>query len=196
MKLGDYMKKHIFEPLGMKDTTFDITPQSYERLACQYDYDSVGRYAIEVLKDSNAFRFGPEYQSGGAGLLSTVDDFILITDALANGGVGKNGNRILSSASVKLLTSSSLTKEQLAYFEYSHNIGYDYGLGVRIMRDPAKAGSLIPKGAFGWDGKKMCLSVSDPENRIAIFHAESIDGMNAIVIPRLLNVIYSCIEGK
>lgn len=196
MKLGDYMKKHIFEPLGMKDTTFDITPQSYERLACQYDYDSVGRCAIEVLKDSNAFRFGPEYQSGGAGLLSTVDDFILLTDALANGGVGKNGNRILSSASVKLLTSSSLTKEQLAYFEYSHNIGYDYGLGVRIMRDPAKAGSLIPKGAFGWDGKKMCLSVSDPENRIAIFHAESIDGMNPIVIPRLLNVIYSCIEGK
>ena len=139
-------------------------------------------------------RFGSEYQSGGAGLLSTVDDFVLLTDALANGGVGKNGNRILSSASVKLLSSSSLNADQLSYFEYSHNMGYDYGLGVRVMRDPAKAGSLMPKGAFGWDGKKMCLSISDPKNKIAIFHAESVDGMNAIVIPRLLNVIYSCFD--
>lgn len=194
MKLGDYMKKNIFDPLGMKDTTFDITHGNYERLACQYEYDSIGRCAIEVPKDTNIMRFGPEYQSGGAGLLSTVDDFILLTDALANGGVGKNGNRILSSASVKLLTSPSLSPEQMPFFEYSHNMGYDYGLGVRVMRDPAKAGSLMPKGVFGWDGMKMALSISDPENKIAIFHAESISEMNSIIIPRLTNVIYSCFE--
>ena len=47
---------------------------------------------------------------------------------------------------------------------------------------------------FGWDGKKMCLSIGDPENKIAIFHAESIDSMNSIVIPRLTNVIYSCFD--
>ena len=56
-------------------------------------------------------RFGSEYQSGGAGLLSTVDDFILLTDALANGGVGKNSARILSRASVELLSSPALTPE-------------------------------------------------------------------------------------
>lgn len=194
MKLGDYMKKNIFDPLGMKDTTFTIEQRNYERIACQYEYDSIGRCAIEIPKDSNIMRFGSEYQSGGAGLLSTVDDFILLTDALANDGVGKNGARILSSASVELLRSSALDEHQLPYFEMLHNIGYDYALGVRVMRDPAKAGSLMPKGAFGWDGKKMALSVSDPKNRIAIFHAESIDGMNAIVIPRLMNVIYSCLD--
>lgn len=194
MKLGDYMKKNIFDPLGMKDTTFDITHGNYERIACQYEYDSIGRCAIEVPKDSNVMRFGSEYQSGGAGLLSTVDDFILLTDALANGGVGKNGVRILSGASVELLRAPALNETQLETFELSHNIGYDYCLGVRSMRDPAKAGSLMPKGAFGWDGKKMTLSVSDPENRIAIFHAECIDGMNSIIIPRLMNVIYSCLD--
>ena len=194
MKLGDYMKKNIFDPLGMKDTTFTIEQKNYERIACQYEYDSIGRCAIEIPKDSNIMRFGSEYQSGGAGLLSTVDDFILLTDALANDGVGKNGSRILSTASVELLRSSALDEYQLPYFEMVHNIGYDYALGVRVMRDPAKAGSLMPKGAFGWDGKKMSLSVSDPKNRIAIFHAESIDGMNSIVIPRLMNVIYSCLD--
>lgn len=194
MKLGDYMKKNIFDPLGMKDTTFTIEQKNYERIACQYEYDSIGRCAIEIPKDTNIMRFGSEYQSGGAGLLSTVDDFILLTDALANDGVGKNGSRILSTASVELLRSSALDEYQLPYFEMVHNIGYDYALGVRVMRDPAKAGSLMPKGAFGWDGKKMSLSVSDPKNRIAIFHAESIDGMNSIVIPRLMNVIYSCLD--
>ena len=194
MKLGDYMKKNIFEPLGMKDTTFEIGNNNYERIACQYEYDTVGRCAIDVPKDSNILRFGSEYQSGGAGLLSTVDDFVLLTDALANGGVGKNGARILSSASVDLLRSPTLTEDQLRSFELSHNAGYDYCLGVRSMRDPAKAGSLMPKGAFGWDGKKMALSVSDPKNRVAIFHAESIDGMNSILIPRLMNVIYSCLD--
>lgn len=194
MKLGDYMKKNIFDPLGMKDTTFEIGKHNYERIATQYEYDSVGRCAVEVLKDSNIMCFGSEYQSGGAGLLSTVDDFVLLTDALANGGVGKNGVRILSRAAVELLCSSSLTEAQSVSFEVSHNAGYDYGLGVRVMRDPAKAGSLAPKGIFGWDGKKMCLSVSDPENKLAIFHAEEIDGMNPILIPRLMNVIYSCLD--
>ncbi len=196
MKLGDYMKKNIFDPLGMKDTTFEINSINYERMACQYDYDNVGRCSIEVSKDENPLRFGSEYQSGGAGLLSTVEDFVLLTDALANGGVGKNGNRILSSASVELLRSSTLTAEQSVNFEYAHNVGYKYGFGVRVMSDPAKAGSLMPVGAFGWDGKKMCLSVSDPKNRIAIFHAESIDGMNSILLPRLMNVIYSCLENN
>ena len=194
MKLGDYMKKNIFDPLGMKDTTFEIGQHNYERIASQYEYDSIGRCATQVLKDSNIMRFGSEYQSGGAGLLSTVEDFILLTDALANGGVGKNGARILSSASVELLSSPSLSPAQSGSFELSWNTGYDYGLGVRVMRDPAKAGCLAPKGSFGWDGKKMCFSVSDPKNKIAIFHAEEIDGMNAILIPRLLNVIYSCLE--
>ncbi len=195
MKLGDYMKKNIFEPLGMKDSTFEIGMHNYERVANQYEYDSVGRCAIEVLKDSNVMRFGSEYQSGGAGLISTVEDFILLTDALANGGVGKNGARILSSASVKLLSSSALTPEQQKYFEVgAQNLGYDYGLGVRVMRDSVTGGSLVSKGAFGWDGMKMCFSVSDPEKRIAIFHAEEISCMNPILLPRLLNVIYSCFD--
>lgn len=195
LRLSDYMKKNIFEPLGMKDTGFEIGNHNYERIACQYEYDRIGRCAIEVSKDSNIMRFGSEYQSGGAGLLSTVSDFILLADALACGGVGKNGNRILSPSSIELMRSPSLTKDQLIGFEIgAQNIGYDYGLGVRVMRDPAAAGSLVPRGSFGWDGKKMCFAMCDPSSRVSIFHAEEIDGMNSILIPRILNVIYSCLD--
>ena len=194
MRLSDYMKKNIFEPLGMKDTGFRIEEINPGRIASQYTYDSIGRCAIEIPSTENEFRFGSEYESGGAGLHSTVDDFILLMDALANCGVGKSGKRILSSRSVELMKSTLLNDHQIKQFAVLHNTGYEYAYGVRVMRDPASAGSLVPKGCFGWDGKRMCVAASDPDHRIAIFHAEHIDCMNSIVLPRLMNVIYSCIE--
>lgn len=194
ISLGEYMKKNIFDPLGMKDTTFKITDENYGRIASQYTYDAVGRCAIEIARDSNDLRFGQGYESGGAGLLSTVDDYILLMDALANGGVGRNGNRILSAASVELLRTTTLTERQNSEFAVGQHAGYEYCYGVRKMADQAAGGSLAALGSFGWDGMRMCVAVSDPKNKIAIFHAEHIDSMNPIILPRLLNVIYSCIN--
>lgn len=191
--LGEYMHKNIFEPLGMSDTGFKLSENSYNRLATQYDYDPFGRYPVEISSLDNFCRFGPEYESGGGGLYSTVDDYILLMDALANGGVGKNGARILSTRSVELMRKTLLNQEQNEEFSAGHH-GYTYGYGVRTMSDPASAGSLIPEGTFGWDGAKMCFGFSDPENKIAIFHAEHMGGVHSILIPRLMNVIYSCIE--
>ncbi len=194
MTLEEYMQKNVFGPLGMKDTTYQITDKNRGRIATQYDYDAVGRCAVEVDKESNDYRFGTEYCSGGAGLISSVDDYIMLIDALANDGVGKNGYRVLSSGSVELLRSPMLTKEQQSGFEQGIHKGYDYCYGVRALRDPAAAGTLCTKGAFGWDGKRMCLAISDPENKIAIFHAEQISRLNSIIVPRLINVIYSCLD--
>lgn len=192
MTLGEYMQRNIFMPLGMKDTGFKLTESNCNRIATQYNYDPFGRCPIEIPSTENKFRFGSEYESGGAGLYSTVDDYILLIDALANGGKGKNGSRILSPRSVELMQKTLLNTEQNVEFSQSH-AGYSYGYGVRIMTDPDAVGSLIPTGAFGWDGAKMCFGFSDPKNKVAIFHAEHMGAVNSILIPRLMNVIYSCI---
>ena len=194
MNLGEYMKKNIFDPLGMVDTGFRIEEKKLGRVASQYTYDNIGRCAIEVDPLENVCRFGDDYESGGAGLLSTVNDYVLLMDALANGGVGANGNRILSSRSVDLISSSILSPEINRQFAIYHNDGYEYCYGVRVMREPGRVGSLVPAGVFGFDGKKMCVAISDPFNKISVFHAEHIDGMNGILLPRLMNTIYSCIE--
>lgn len=192
MSLGEYMSRNIFEPLGMKDTGFKLTESSCNRVATQYEYDPIGRCPMEIPGATNRYRFGSEYESAGAGLYSTVDDYILLIDALANGGVGKNGARILSKQSVDIMSKTLLNAEQNAEFGKGH-VGYTYGYGVRTMSDPAFAGSLIPEGTFGWDGAKMSFGFSDPKNKIAIFHAEHMGSVNAILIPRLMNVIYSCV---
>ena len=66
--------------------------------------------AVEIPKD-NVFRLSPEYESGGAGLCGTAADYILLPDALANGGKAKNGCRLLSEESVKKLEEGILLED-------------------------------------------------------------------------------------
>ncbi len=194
MKLGQYMKENVFEPLGMKNSTYNMTPDVIDRLATQYDYDAENKCAREIAKDSCPYRFGTEYESGGAGLISSVDDMILLADALAHLGKGKNGNRILSEYGVRLMSRNHLTPEQRRGMSFFHGIGYDYGYGVRMNNRPEESGNLAPLGMFGWDGAKGSVLMADPENKISFFYAEHMGGLHGVIIPRLINVIYGCLE--
>ncbi len=193
MKLSDYMRENIFLPLGMNNTSFGLTDSKLERMATQYTYEK--GHAVEIAKDYNQFVFGSEYDSGGAGLISTVDDQILLADALTHFGVGKNGNRILSSAATKLMRTNLLDDVQYKSFNTTKQVvGYGYGWGVRTNMHPEEAGNLMPVGEFGWDGAKLSYISSCPESGISIFHAEHMGNLHGTVIPRLRNVIYSCLD--
>lgn len=194
MSLGEYMKENIFDPLGMKDTSFGITDEKKARLATQYSFDAASGSAYEIPKDYNWLAFGTEYQSGGAGLISCVNDQILLADALANYGVGKSGKRILTRAGIEIMRANHLSPEQIAVFSSDdHFRGYGYGYGVRTNLTPTLAGNLSPVGEFGWDGAKGSYFSADPENRVAIFYAEHMGGLGAVIQPRLRNVIYACL---
>ena len=195
MKLSDYMKKNIFDPLGMSNTSFGLTDSKLERLATQYKYDELNKCAQEIPKDFNPFVFGSEYDSGGAGLISSVDDQILLADALTHLGKGKNGNRILSSYGVNLMRTNVLDKVQYDTFNnIAHVRGYGYGYGVRTNMHPEATGNLMPVGEFGWDGARLAYLSSCPENGISIFHVEHMGALHGTVIPRLRNIIYSCLD--
>lgn len=178
----------------MKDTSYHPDLTKRDRFAAHYSYDEASRISCEIPFEQNHFRFGPDYDSGGAGVISAVDDYILLVDALANGGVAKNGNRILCSRSVELMRANALNPKQMEKFATLWNSGYGYGYGVRTNVDPFPSGNLAPKGVFGWDGWKLCIAHADPENRLAVFHAEHMGSLHSVVIPRLRNLIYSCLE--
>ena len=193
VRFGEYLRQNVFEPLGMKDTYLGYRPENKERMATKYLYVPATASAMEIPKENNPHNFGSEYDSGGAGLISTVDDQILLADALAHGGVGKNGNRILSSAGVDLMRSDALTPEQRKGISFGHLAGYSYGYGVRVNIDPAAGGNLAPLDEFGWDGAKLCYLSASPSMKIAIFHAEHMGGLHGVVEPRLRNVIQACL---
>ena len=194
ISLGQYMYENIFEPLGMHRTSFGMTDEKKAMMNAQYEYDAANKRPMEIPVTANAFNFGPEYESGGAGLISCVDDQILLADALAHLGVGKNGNRILSRYGVEMMRTNHLDKDVLPTLVMDQNPGYGYGFGVRTNITPYTAGNLAPLGEFGWDGARLSYLSADPENRVAVFHAEHMGGLHKIVIPRLRNIVYACLE--
>ena len=127
MKFSEYLNENIFNPLGMKNTSFGFTEEKHSKMATQYKYDAPTISAIEIPWNENPYVFGSEYESGGAGLISCVDDQILLADALTHMGVGKNGNRILSSYGINLMRSNQLTGNAFETFKKAFNHFKGYG---------------------------------------------------------------------
>lgn len=194
-KLGEYMKENIFDPLGMKDTFFSI-PKDKERLnrmAARYKYDenkNIKRMPLECC-----YNWTENYESGGAGLISSALDYALFLDALANKGVGKNGSIILSESSIKLMQTCQISGKPLEDFDKLRP-GYGYGLGVRTHIDKFKSGSLSPIGEFGWDGAAGAFSLVDTENDLSLTYFRHVHNWDIKMQTELRNALYTDLLGQ
>ena len=192
-KLGEYMKEHIFEPLNMNNTFFGI-PKDEEKLAkmaARYIYDEnrkPKRLPLECV-----FNLSEEYESGGAGLTSCTEDYALFLDALACGGIGKNGRRILTPEIVELMGTNHLKDRQVDDF-YQLRPGYGYGLGVRTHIDKSQSGSISPIGEFGWDGAAGAFSLVDTKNKLSLTYFQHIHGWDIRIQSKIRNALYECID--
>lgn len=192
---GRYLRDSIFGPLGMERTGFVHTPEELRTLMPQYRRD-VATNAVGRIPPENEHILGTEYESGGAGLASTVDDYGRFAAALANGGVGENGARILSGATIDLMRANHLSAAQLQDFNWVQLAGYGYGLGVRTLVDPAAAGTGAPRGEFGWGGAAGAYLLADTANRLSLFYAQHMrESLEPYIHPRLRNILYACMAG-
>lgn len=191
-RYSDYVRKTIFEPLGMNDSTFALPEQRLiDRMARQYSY-SYDRGCAVPTDNSVSHRLGSEYESGGAGLVSTVDDYAKFAYMLANGGTGMNGERILSPRTVELMRTNAMSEQQMRDVNWPQLAGYGYGLGVRTMVSPSRGGSIGPVGEFGWAGAAGTWTMIDPDSHLAVFYAEHmLESQEEYITPRLRNVIYA-----
>ncbi len=160
----EYLNQNIFKPLGMKHLRFTLDSYLSEHITDMFAFDEEKQSFYTLPRE---FCLGPTplYESGGYGLISDINDYSKFANAMANLGVGENGNRILSADSVNLMRRDFLTDENRT--DYRLN-GYDYGygLGVRTLISHEN-GSKSPIGEFGWDGAAGSYTLFDPENRIA-----------------------------
>lgn len=193
-RFSEYVRKNIFEPVGMRDSFFHITEEQKKRMASLYNFnDETGRY--DKIPLSNWAIFGDEYDSGGAGLISTVSDVAKLANVIAMGGVTEKGTRIISNRTIDLWKTNCLDEKQLESFSWEALAGYGYGLGVRTHIDPSKSGSLSPVGEFGWTGAAGGFIIIDTENRVGFFYAHHMtNNQENYTTPRLRNVFYSCIN--
>ena len=193
LSFGEYLKKNLTEPLGMNDTFFGV-PKDEERLsrmAQRYKFDASGK--PELLPLVCPYNISEDYQSGGAGLISSTSDYALFLDALANGGIGKSGQRILNPSSVELMKANHLKGKQREDFENLRK-GYGYGLGVRTHIDPERSGALSPVGEFGWDGAAGAFSMVDIKNKLSLTYFQSVHGWNLEIQNKLKNALYQSLS--
>lgn len=206
-KFRRYVQENIFDPLEMSSSTYD-GEACFEKLAQQYAFVNSDETDIVKLQSGvstahggyiknagkkNSLVFGSEYDSGGAGVITTVPDYAKFTHALACGGVGLTGERILSPGTIELLRTDQLNAEQLRCFSWNQHRGYGYGLGVRTMTDRAKSGSNGSVGEFGWGGAAGATVIVDPDNRLSAFYSHyMLNPWEDYYQPRLRNVLYSC----
>lgn len=168
MSLGEAMRTHLFEPLGMIDTDFHVPAGKIGRLTDSY---SDGQLFDAV---DGQWSRPPAFEAGGGGLVSTADDYLAFaTMLLHNGEHGRE--RVLSRPSVALMTTDHLTPEQHAGDGFwpgffGEHRGWGFGVQVVTKRDQLWA----TPGRYGWDGGLGTSWHNDPaEDLTAVLMTQS-----------------------
>ena len=155
MSFAEFLKKEITDPLEMADTGFFVPEEKQNRLATVYKRVDGGfeRYTGNHLAIQNPMDTLPAFQSGGAGLVSTLNDYSHFGSMLLNGGSYK-GCQILAPEIVRYFTQGSLQPWQQEALSrgWGGLEGYSYGNLMRVMKDPSKAIMYTTMGEYGWDG--------------------------------------------
>ncbi|HEX6565990.1 MAG TPA: serine hydrolase domain-containing protein [Chthoniobacterales bacterium] len=169
--LGAFMQERIFDPLGMKDTGFYVSPEKIDRLPGCYGFDHETNELFQFDDPAeSAWRSQPPSESAGGGLVSTMDDYYAFYRMLLN--KGRHGDtEILSRTAVELMTSDQITAENRVGAELflGDFCSWGFVMSVNIRRDDL---SHNP-GRFGWDGGTGTTAYVDPaEDMIGILFTQ------------------------
>ena len=197
MSFGEFLSKRIFEPLGMQDTAFYVPQDKQERLAKVYRSAEHG--LIEEtechLGIQNKMELPPAYESGGAGLCSTIDDYAKFTQMLLGNGTYQ-GVRIMAPKTVEYMTTAHVTLAQQHGVETWESLaGYTYGNLMRIMTDPGASAGLGSMGEYGWDGWLGTYMMNDPAHNLTllIMHQRADSGTTAYT-RKIRNILFAALD--
>jgi len=201
MSFGEFLRRRLFDPLGMKDTGFSVPDAKLPRLAKVYaagaaapadageadtqaenaekntpSDSAAGSAAADQPANGSAIAGSGKglrglslytgcnlairndgganpFESGGAGLHSTIDDYMAFARMLMRGGRSAAGEQILSPGIIRYMTDHSLSAAQQAAFDTWDGLeGFTYGNFLRVMKDPSRAATPSRRGEYGWDG--------------------------------------------
>lgn len=145
------MQERLFAPLGMKDTAFFVPPDKIDRLVTFYRGGADGKLVVHDESRGGRWSKPPQFASGGGGLVSTVDDGLAFGRLLL--AKGKHGNeRLLSRASIDLMTTDHVTARQKADWPFYPGFWDSWGWGLGCAVVTARSDLAMTPGRFGWDG--------------------------------------------
>mgnify|MGYP004537066335 CR=1 FL=1 len=198
-KLSEFMQEEIFCPLEMRDTAFWVPEEKQDRLAKVYETvcekngnRSMRLYTGDNLAVRNDMAEPPAYEAGGAGLVSTLDDYMKFARMLLQHGTFGE-KQILKPETVHYLCSGQLLpKQQRDMNELLGLEGYSYANLMRICKNPSQAVMLAGEGEYGWDGWLGMYFANFPKEKMTILMGTQKKDAGTFALTRKLrNVILS-----
>lgn len=164
MTYNEFLQKEIFEPLDMSDTTFTPTNDQWDRMVSQHNFQD-GKAVFNPIDRSQVFgRLPLTYFCGGAGLASTVKDYMKFADMLLAEGKLPDGRQLIDSKLINTMRTPAVPE---AIMPGSQR----WGLSVRvIVNDSYKR---LPKNSYGWSGAYGTHFWVDPDNKITAVYMKN-----------------------
>ena len=195
MKLEEYFKEYIFEPLEMTDTSFSCPEEKLDRLASLYEHIPNGEPRLLEIPFLNT-----KMASGGGGLFSTMSDYHNFCSMLVNQGEF-NGTRLIGRKTLELMTvnhlpdNQDLTEMSESAFSETPYAGVGFGLGFSVMLDPAKSQTTSDIGEYGWGGAASTVFFINPkEDMFVIFLTQLLPSSTYQVRRELRSLVYSALK--
>lgn len=193
---GEFLRRELFEPLEMPDTGFFVPQEKKGRFAQIYQWEDslgglipfLGSHLGEYYEEDVAF------ESGGAGLVSTLDDYSHFASMLLHKGQYQ-GKRILGEKTVEFMTRNQLSDAQKVDYTWDSVLGCGYGCLMRVLTDQGGAMLNASVGEFGWDGWTGNYVTIDPKEDLVFLYFIQRAGMGMMpVVRRLRMAIYGGLE--
>jgi len=172
---GRYVREHVLDPLGMRETRYFVPERDRGRLAAMYQRGSAG--ALTRSPDSTALAFNTKIwplEPGAFGLTSTLDDYMRFARMLLGGGQ-LDGVRILKPETLRLMATNHLpaTVKDSSFLPSKGQVGFGIDFAVRVKPPASAKENNGAVGEFFWDGAASTLFWVDPANRLtAVFFTQ------------------------
>ncbi len=167
-KFEAYVKKNVFDVVGMTNSTFMLPEEELDTITEQYIFRN--NVTEKINKRIQGYKLGTEFASGGAGCISTVDDYVKFLEGIRTA-------KLLKPETVKLMTTDRLSEHQRRTYTKPD---YGWGLGVRCHKENGK---YID---YGWGGAACAYLAVDPVNEITVYFGchllgSPIQGMRSMI---------------
>jgi CubicO group peptidase (beta-lactamase class C family) len=172
---GRYVREHVLDPLGMRETRYLVAPRDRDRLAATYQRGAGGTLTRSPDSVALAFNTRPwPLEPGAFGLTSTLDDYMRFARMLLGGGQ-LEGVRVLKAETVRLMATTHLpaTVTDSSFLTSKGQVGFGIDFAVRVAPPKSAAENNGAVGEFFWDGAASTLFWVDPANQLtAVFFTQ------------------------
>ncbi|GAA0878261.1 serine hydrolase domain-containing protein [Algoriphagus jejuensis] len=183
MSPAEFLRTRLFEPLGMKDTGYNLSEEQAKRMMQVHNYDDSG---VLIKSERQTPTSGNTVFGGTHGLFSTAADYSLFAQMMLNGGEWK-GKRFLSPKTVDIMRINQSG-------DLFQDPGKGFGLGFAVVDDLADSKALSSEGTFYWSGAYCTYFFIDPEEKMVAVFMTQMNPFSGFYENKFRQMVYQAID--